>query len=470
MKDILSLDVPGLVGAYRERKLSPREAIGTVLDAIDRVNGDVNAFCLVDREGALKAAAASEKRWAKGSPSGPLDGVAFTVKDNVIWKDRPTRRGSKTTAEAPSTENAPAVDRLLEAGAIPVGKTTLPEFGWKGLGDSPLHGLIRNPWDTRTTTGGSSGGAGAAAALGLGSLHIGTDGAGSIRIPSSFCGVYGLKPSFGRVPAYPPSPFAIVSHVGPMTRTVTDAAIMLGTIAAPDPRDMTALVTPPQDYVAGLELGVRGLRIAWSPRLGYVETLDPEIEAITAQAARVFEELGAKVEEVDPGFPDPIETLETLWHVGAWSVLRAVPESRWGEIDPGFVAVAEKGRGILGADFVGASNARGALYLATERFHETYDLLLTPTLATASFEAGRNTPADGRFGENWIDWAPYSFPFNLTMQPAATVPCGFTEAGLPVGLQIVGAIHRDGQVLRASRAFEGARPWPTISEPRVKHG
>jgi aspartyl-tRNA(Asn)/glutamyl-tRNA(Gln) amidotransferase subunit A len=470
MKDILSLDVTGLVTAFRDRKLSPREAIGAVLDGIDRMNPAVNAFCLVDRDGTLKAAAASEKRWAKGNPSGPLDGVAFTVKDNVIWSGHPTRRGSKTTDEAPSSENAPAVDRLLEAGAIPVGKTTLPEFGWKGLGDSPLYGLVRNPWDTRTTTGGSSAGAGAAAALGLGPLHIGTDGAGSIRIPASFCGIYGIKPSFGRVPAYPPSPFAIVSHVGPMTRSVADAAIMLGTIAAPDPRDMTALVTPPQDYFAGLELGVRGLRIAWSPRLGYVESLDPEVEAITAKAARVFEELGATVEEVDPGFTDPIATLETLWHVGAWSVLRGIPEARWGEVDPGFVAVAEKGRTLLGADFVGAANARGALYLAMERFHEEYDLLLTPTLATASFEAGHNTPPDGRFGQNWINWAPYSFPFNLTLQPAATVPCGLTESGLPVGLQIVGAIQRDGQVLRASRAFETARPWAKLTAPKVKHG
>ncbi len=469
MKDILSLDVMALVSAYRERKLSPREAIGAVLDAIDRVNPAVNAFCVVDRDAALQAATASEKRWAAGNPSGPLDGVAFTVKDNIVWTGHPTRRGSKTTSEAPSLENAPSVDRLLEAGAIPVGKTTLPEFGWKGLGDSPLYGLIRNPWDTRMTTGGSSAGAGAAAALGLGRLHIGTDGAGSIRIPASLCGIYGIKPSFGRVPAHPPSPFAIVSHVGPMTRSVSDAAIMLGTIAAPDPRDMTALVPPPQDYLAGLELGVRGLRIAWSPRLGYVETLDPEVEELTAKAARVFEEFGATVEELDPGLVDAIETLETLWYVGAWSVLRGIPEARWKDVDPGFVAVAERGRRILGADFVAAANARGTLYLAMERFHEQYDLLLTPTLATASFEVGNNTPPDGRFGQNWIDWAPYSFPFNLTLQPAATVPCGFTRAGLPVGLQIVGAIQRDGQVLRASRAFETARPWPSLDDPRIKH-
>ena len=229
MKDILQLDVSGLVGAFRDRKLSPREAMRALLDGMERHNGAVNAFCVIDREGALAAAKSAEKRWSKGQPRGPLDGVPFTVKDNIMWGGWPMRRGSRTSDEAPATENAPAVDRLIEAGAIPVAKTTLPEFGWKGLGDSRLYGLIRNPWDTRMTTGGSSGGAGAAAALGLGPLHLGTDGAGSIRIPSAFCGIYGIKPSFGRVPAYPPSPFAIVSHVGPMTRSVTDAAITTST-------------------------------------------------------------------------------------------------------------------------------------------------------------------------------------------------------------------------------------------------
>lgn len=469
MHDILSLDGARLLAAYRDRSLSPVEVMTAVLTGVERHDPAVNAFLLIAAEEALAAARASEARWLSGSPCGPADGLPFTVKDNLVWAGHPIRRGSKTTDALPARENAPAVDRLLAAGAIPFGKTTLPEFGWKGLGDSPLTELTRNPWDTRMTTGGSSAGAAAAAVLNLGVLHLGTDGAGSIRIPAGFCGLFGLKPSYGRVPAYPPSPFAIVSHVGPLTRTVADAALMLAIIAAPDPRDITATTAPAPDYIAGLNDGVRGLKAAWSPRLGYVAALDPEVEALSAAAARAFAELGVTVEEADPAFDDPIDTLNTLWHVGAWSVLRAIPEARWGKVDPGFVAVGERGRTILGADFVAAANARGALATAMARLHERYDLLLTPTLATPAFPVGRNTPSGGALGDDWLAWTPYSYPFNLTLQPAASVPCGLTAAGLPVGLQIVGPTGRDDLVLRAARAFETIRPWPVLSEPRVRH-
>lgn len=469
MTDILDFDLHALLEGYRSRKLSPVEVMRAVLDKAERVNPVVNAFALIDREGALEAARLSEARWQARKPTGPLDGIPFTVKDNMLWAGKPTRRGTRTSDESLAAENAPSVDRLLAAGAIPWAKTTLPEFGWKGLGDSPLYGLIRNPWDTRVTTGGSSAGAGAAAALGLGPLHIGTDGAGSVRIPASFCGIFGLKPSFGRVPAYPPSPFAIVSHVGPMTRSVTDAAAMLSVMAAPDPRDMTALVTPSQDYLAGLELGIRGLKVAWSPRLGYAGPLDPEIERLTTAAARSFADLGATVEEADPDFADPTATLDTLWYSGAWSVLRAISEARWGEVDPGFVRIAERGRTIPAADFIAAANARGTVYAAMDRLHQTYDLLLTPTVAIPPFTAGHDTPPGGDFGTDWLAWTPYSYPFNLTLQPAATVPCGLTGAGLPVGLQIVGPMLRDGLVLRAARAFEAAHPWARIGEPNVRH-
>jgi aspartyl-tRNA(Asn)/glutamyl-tRNA(Gln) amidotransferase subunit A len=469
MNDILALDGASLIAAYRNRTLSPVEAARAVLAGIDRFNPIINAFNAVDAEGALAEARQSEERWAQGRPKGLADGLPFTVKDNIIWAGHPARRGSRTTSPEPVTESAPAVDRMIEAGAIPVAKTTLPEFGWKGLSDSPLTGLTRNPWDTRMTTGGSSAGGAAAAALNLGVIHLGTDGAGSIRIPASFSGVFGIKASFGRVPAYPPSPFAIVSHVGPLARTVRDAALALGIIAGPDHRDMTAMTTPPQDYRVGLEDGLKGLRIAWSPRLGYVRKLDAEVEELTGAAARAFEELGAVVEEADPGFDDPIETLSTLWFVGAWSVVRAIPDERRREVDPGLMAVAEKGRAISGSDFVAAANARGALFSAMARFYERFDLLLTPTLATRAFEVGHNVPPDGRFGEDWIAWTPYSYPFNLTLLPAASVPCGLTKAGLPVGLQIVAPMGREDLVLRASRAFESVRPWPSLSEPRVRH-
>ena len=278
---------------------------------------------------------------------------------------------------------------------MPIGKTTLPEFGWKGIGDSPLTGITRNPWDTRVTTGGSSAGAAAAAVLNLGVLHLGTDGAGSIRIPAGFCGVYGIKPSFGRVPAYPPSPYAILSHVGPLSRTVHDAALVLTVASAPDRRDMTAVNTPAPDFRIGLDDGVRGLRIAWSPRLGYVEKLHPEVEALTAAAARAFEELGAIVEEADPGFADPVETLNVIWAGGAAALLRAIPESRHAEVDPGLRAMAERGRGLLAGDFAAAANARFPLSTAMARFHERYDLLLTPTLCDPGLR-GRLRRASGR--------------------------------------------------------------------------
>jgi aspartyl-tRNA(Asn)/glutamyl-tRNA(Gln) amidotransferase subunit A len=467
MTDILALDGTSLLAAYRNGTLSPREVIEAVLAAIERHDPVLSAFVSVDAEGARAEAAASEERWRSGEPVGPCDGLPFTVKDNLLWAGHPTRRGSHVSSSEPAGENAPAVDRLLEAGAIPVGKTSLPEFGWKGLGDSPPTGPTRNPHDTRTTTGGSSAGAAAAAALNLGVLHLGTDGAGSIRIPASFCGVYGLKPSFGRVPSYPPSPFAIVSHVGPLTRSVRDAALMLAVIAEPDARDMTALTTLGPDYRIGVTDGVQGLRIAWSPRLGYVERLDPEVEELAADAAQAFAELGAVVEEADPGFGDPTSTLETLWGAGAWSALKAIPEERWSEMDPGLVDIAVRGRDISGADFIAAANARGALYSTMARFHERYDLLLTPTLATPAFEVEHNTPPNGSFGADWLAWTPYSYPFNLTLQPAASLPCGFTKGDLPVGLQIVGPMGADDLVLAASRAFESLRPWPRLAEPRV---
>jgi aspartyl-tRNA(Asn)/glutamyl-tRNA(Gln) amidotransferase subunit A len=462
MEDILSFDATALLTAYRRHTLSPREATDAVLAAIGRHNATVNAFCEVDEEGAREAAAASESRWMRGEPIGELDGVPVTIKDAIVWAGHPNRGGSKTSPPDPAGESAPAVQDLLEAGAIPVGKTTLPEFGWKAVGDSPLYGITRNPWNTRMTTGGSSAGAGAAAALNLGMLHLGMDSAGSIRIPSSFCGVFGIKPSHGRVPSYPPLPFALISDIGPMARSVRDAALMLTVIANPDPRDMWSLQTRAPDYRVGLEDGVRGMRIAWSPRLGFVDRLDAEIETITAQAARVFEELGATVVQADPQWQDPIEVIRMLWRVGSWSELSSTPPERWGECDPGLVAFAQPGQDIRAADFISRTNGRTPLFRAMSEFHRHYDLLLTPTVATSAFEVGHNTPPDGRFGQEWFSWSRYSYPFDLTLQPAASVPCGQTSGGLPVGLQIIAPFLRDDLVLKAARAFESARPWPML--------
>jgi aspartyl-tRNA(Asn)/glutamyl-tRNA(Gln) amidotransferase subunit A len=359
------------------------------------------------------------------------------------------------------------VARLKEQGAVILGKTTTPEFGWIGACHSPLTGITRNPWNLTRTTGGSSGGAAAAALLNLGVLHHGTDGAGSVRIPSAFTGIFGIKPSYGRVPAYPASAFTILAHQGPLTRTVTDAAIMLSVMAEPDMRDTTAWNTLAPDFRIGLNDGVRGLRIAWSPRLGYVKELDADVEAAAYKAAQVFADLGAHVEEVDPGFAEPIEMEKKLWYAVASTIVDAVPAAERDKMDEGLRRMADEGRRVSLIDYLAAHGQRTELALHMLRFHERYDLLLTPQMPVPAIEAGRVTPADGRFGDEWINWSPYTYPFNLTQQPAASVPCGFASDGLPVALQIVGPPRQDQLVLRAARAFESACPFATLAAPRA---
>lgn len=466
MPDIKSLTAADLLRLYRKRELSPVEVTRDQLARIEQFEPAINGFIIVDRDGALKAAQASEARWQKGEPAGLIDGIGATVKDNIWLKGFPSRRGSLTSTDAAMKEDAPAVARLRENGAIILGKTTLPEFGWIGACHSPLTGITRNPWKLDRTTGGSSGGAAAAALLNLGHMHIGTDGAGSIRIPAAFSGVFGIKPSFGRVAAYPASPFSILAHVGPLTRTVSDAALMLSVIGGPDERDMAAWNTPAPDYRIGINGGVRGLRIAWSPTLGYVKNVHPDVEAATKKAAQVFVELGATVEEADPGFADPYEMIMTLWGAVSASLVNAASSQDRAKMDPGFLQIAEWGQKYSLADYLNAFTARADIANAMVRFHEKYDLLLTPQMPIPALEAGRVTPADGSYGENWINWSSFTYPFNLTQQPAASVPCGFSADGLPVALQIVGPARQDALVLRAARAFESARPWPSLDAPR----
>ncbi len=466
MTRISELTATDLLRHYRNKTLSPVEVAKDVLARIEDQNPTVNAFCQMDEGETLELARASEARWLKREPVGLVDGVPVTVKDIVMQKGHSNRRGSLTVDPVPMEEDAPSVARLREAGAVFVGRTTTPEFAWKGITDSPLTGITRNPWDTSKTPGGSSGGAAAAGALNLGVMHIGTDAAGSVRIPCSLSGIYGLKPTFGRVPTYPASAFVVLSHVGPQTRTVDDAALMMSVIAQPDHRDMMAQNMPAPDYRVGLERGVRGLRIAWSPRLGFVRGLDPEVEELCARAVRVFEDLGAVIEEVDPGFSDPRDVILTIWRAGAAAVLRTIPDSQYDSMDPGFVDCARAGEGLTATDFLAAFNARAALSRQMADFHERYDLLLTPTLPLVAFDAGRNTPENAAPGSEWVDWTPYTYPFNLTLQPAATVPCGLTSTGLPVGLQIAGPVRMDELVLQASKAFESACPFARIEKPR----
>jgi aspartyl-tRNA(Asn)/glutamyl-tRNA(Gln) amidotransferase subunit A len=462
-----------LVALYREKQLSPVEVTRAVLARIDALNPQLNAFNLVDHEGALAAAKASEARWQSGRPLGPLDGVPTSIKDIVLTKGWPTLRGSKTVDPAgPWNDDAPAVARLRESGAVLLGKTTTPEFGWKGVTDSPLTGVTRNPWSPAMTPGGSSGGAAAQVAAGMGQLAIGTDGGGSIRIPSAFTGITGLKPAFGRVPAWPLSPFGTVAHLGPMARTVADCALMLNVLARPDARDWHSLPWDDTDWTQGLtrqhalwtkglhplddEQPLAGLRVAFSPRLGYLKYVHREMERVVAAAPPVLVDLGAQVEAVDPGFADPEWLFALLWTTGAWNLLRKLPQEKLSLVDPGLRNAAEHGSRYTLADVLDAAAARSDLGAHMRRFHEQWDVLVTPTVAVPAFEVGRVEPEGPLANGSWMWWTPFSYPFNLTQQPSISVPCGFTEAGLPVGLQIVGAMHREDVVLRVAHAYEQA--------------
>lgn len=446
-----------LLRRYREKSLSPVEVTQACFARIERHDPTLNAFCVKDLEGAMAAARASEARWAAAAPQGLVDGVPTTVKDVVTMKGFVTKRGSRTLDDAPpDSEDAPATARLREAGAVILGKTTTPEFGWKGVTDSPLTGITRNPWNTERTPGGSSGGAAAAAASGMGALHIGTDGGGSIRIPSGFTGIFGHKPSFGRVPAFPLSPFGTIAHLGPMTRTVEDAALMLTVMAKRDHRDPYGLPDLGQDYSDGLADGIEGLRIAFSPTMGG-HHVEPDVAAKVAEAVKRFEELGATVEEADPGLQACGATFEVLWFSGAAKVFHGLTPAQQELVDPGFRRIAEIGSRYTLFNYLDAQKHREQLMGKMQAFHETYDLLLTPSLPLTAFGAGLEFPS--RHGEHaWIDWTPFSYPFNLTQQPACSIPCGFADDGLPVGLQIVGRRYDDRTVLRAARAFESVMP------------
>jgi aspartyl-tRNA(Asn)/glutamyl-tRNA(Gln) amidotransferase subunit A len=462
------LSAEELLSRYRRKELSPVEVARAVLDRIDRHNGTVNAYCHLDAEGVLRSARESEARWMAGEPAGMIDGVPVGIKDNLLVAGMPTRFGSRLTSDAPSAHDAPSVARLREQGAIPIGKTTLPEFGWKAVTDSPLTGVTRNPWDISKTPGGSSGGAVAAVVLGMGAIHLGTDGGGSIRIPASFTGCYGIKPTRARVPAWPASPLGTLAHVGPLTRSVADAALALTVIAAPDERDVYAWTSPAPDFRIGLDDGVAGMRVAYSPRLGYAKRIDPEVATAVTAAVRVFEQLGANVEEADPDIGgDPIAAWDTLWWSSAASILQSYGERARDLADPGLVAGAAQGLKTSAIDYIRAQLKRAELHGVLARFFHRYDLLLTPMMPLPAFEAGYTMPPSGDWGETWTDWSPFTCLFNLTQQPAASIPCGLTRDGLPIGLQIVGALGADALVLRASRAFETARPFCALEAPRT---
>jgi aspartyl-tRNA(Asn)/glutamyl-tRNA(Gln) amidotransferase subunit A len=456
--DLCYMPATDLVAAIRAKQVSPVEVVNAILARIEQLNAQLNAFCLITADAARQAAQAAEQAVMRGEPLGPLHGVPVSIKDLVITKGVRTMRGSKLYEHDVPTEDAPVVERLKAAGAIILGKTTTPEFGFKGVTDSPVTGITRNPWHLERTPGGSSGGAGVAVATGMGPLAVGTDGGGSIRIPSSFCGIYGLKPHVGRVPVYPASTIGDISHAGPMTRTVRDAALMLNAIAGADDRDRLSLPTSHPDYLQAVDGEIRGLRMAWSADLGFA-VVDPQVKQITAAALVAFAELGCDVDEVNPGFDNPGELFQYFFYVNIGTMLQDYPGYER-QIDPQLLANLAEVQDVSGQDYARAILRRSAIFEKVRRLFATYDVLLCPTVAVPPFEVGIEGPTQiaGRAVDRrtWIAMTPL---FNLTGQPAATVPCGFTDEGLPIGLQIVGRRFDEATVLRTSAAFEAIRPW-----------
>ena len=448
-----------LTRGFRTGRFSPVEATQAVLDRIQSLDETYNAFCVVDADRALAAARESEQRWREDRPLSPVDGVPTTVKDLILVKGWPTRRGSRTIeADQPWDVDAPPVARLREAGAVLVGKTTTPEFGWKGVTDSPLTGTTANPWDPARTPGGSSGGAAAAAALGMGTLHLATDGGGSIRMPAGFCGLFGHKPTFGAVPVHPHSPAGTLWHQGPIARTVDDACLMLEIISRPDTRDWQA-VPLAHPVVPGTpdDAGMAGLRIAYSRSLGYAR-VDPQVTAQVDAAVQWFDERGAIVVEEDPGFDDPIGVMVTLWTVALALATDGLSPAQRDLVDPPILELAEQGRSVSALAYRRAEQQRDALGRHMRAFHERHDLLVTPQLPLTAFEVGHEVPR-GSGMTRWWEWSPFTYPFNLTQQPAAALPCGFAADGMPAAVQVVARKFDDARILRACRAYERANPF-----------
>ena len=444
-----------LVSAFSSGELSPVEVTRAVLDRIAAHDREINSFCLVDEEKALDQARRSEERWRTGYSKGLLDGVPISIKDVFLTDGWPTLRGSQAVDENQDWNvDSPVAARLREDGMVLVGKTTTPEIAWKAVTDSALYGVTTNPADTTKTAGGSSGGSAAAVAAGFGPCSVGTDGGGSIRIPASFCGVVGFKPTHGRIPIFPASPFGPLAHAGPITRTVEDAALRTDILALPDPRDPTALAPPLTTFRGGLNREVVGMDVAYSKTLGYVD-VDPEVGEIVDRAVRVLDEVGLRVTAADPGFTDPLEAFENLWAAGAATMLKTFPEGTRDKVDPGLGRVWSHGEQLGAVDYLEARAVAAAVGITMGIFHQKYNVLITPTMPIPAFEAGHDVPP-GSTLTSWPQWTPFTYPFNLTQQPAISIPVGTTSAGLPVGLQIVGPRHSDDLLLAVARFAEYA--------------
>ena len=457
-EDLCFLSAVEMAAAVRDRTVSPVELTRAMLDRIERYNPALNAFCISMADEALQAAEALESQVQRGETLGPLHGVPVSIKDILYVQNVRTTFGSRLFENYVSDEDAPSIERLRRAGAVFIGRTNTPEFGWKGVTDNRLFGITRNPWNVARTAGGSSGGASAAVAAGMGPIGMGTDGGGSIRIPAAFCGLVGLKASFGRIPNYPATTVDSLRHTGPLTRTVADAALSLNVMCGPDERDAASLPAVEVDYLTEMERGIENVRIAYSADLGYA-TVDTEVASECEQAAARLAEAGAHVEQVELDWQDPYECWQVFFYGGIGARLADDLETRGHLLDPGLLETVKAGLELSGVDYVRATLARNDFWQTVRTLFERYDLLVSPALALGAFPAGQNVPDSSGQNNRPLDWTPFTYPFNLTGQPAVTVPCGWTKENLPIGLQLVGRRFNDALVLRAARAWEQIQPW-----------
>lgn len=463
-RELCYLPAAQLARAIRTKELSAVEACDAILYRIDKLNPTLNAYCTIIAEAAREAAREAEAAVMRGDALGPLHGVPFTLKDLTPTKGIRTTFGSKIFEHHIPDQDTILTERLRAAGGVLLGKTNTPELGCKGFTDNKIFGATYNPWNLERTPGGSSGGAGASVAAGMGTLAEGSDLAGSIRIPASFCGVVGFKPSQGRIPRYPnPNGWNTLSFNGPITRTVADAALMFQAMTGPDPRDPLSLPDSGEDYFSVVQgdLRLKGMRVAWSPDLGGMAPVEPDVKTLCAKAADVFEMLGCHVEEASPSVQGAHEIFEVL-NASLRTAAVGGFAADWGDqMDPLLVWRLEQGRQLTLADVHRAETGRMALYHCLRTFFETYDLLLLPTTGTVPFPANGDYPAEvaGHTISTPHELLILTYIFNLTGQPAISVPAGWTPDGLPVGLQIVAPFRADALVLHAAAAFEAASPW-----------
>jgi Asp-tRNA(Asn)/Glu-tRNA(Gln) amidotransferase A subunit family amidase len=459
MADLHELSAAELLDLYRRKAASPVEATRAVLARIDAWEPHLKALYALDAGGAMVQAEASQARWLKGAPAGALDGVPTTIKENIATRGTPVPLGTGATELVPAERDAPPAARVREAGAVILGKTTMPDYGMLSSGLSSFHPLTRNPWDLTRGPGGSSAGAGAAAAAGYGPLHLGTDIGGSVRLPAGWCGIFTLKPSLGRIPIYPPYAGRVA---GPMTRTVEDAALLMGVLAQPDARDTMSL--PPQDIAWNrLEREVKGLRMALHLDAGWGLAVDPEVEAAVTAAARVFESAGAIVETIPPFSTRAMaDGMDDFWRMRSWLDISALDPACRARVLPFIVEWARGGEGMSGERVFRGYSQMGALREAAVAAGAPYDVVLSPTAPIAAFAAELPSPTNDP--KRPFEHIAFTLPYNMSEQPAASVNCGYTKSGLPIGLQIAGHRFDDLGVLQVAYAWEGLRtaqrPWP----------